>query len=382
MYSPLFYLGYPMSNRQNKTPVSKKAQQMPLRKRNTNLPKKSLVVAPNTIGFINTTTRPTYVYQSDKGFRVRHRELVSASVAGSTGFTLQATYSVNPGLASSFPWLSIAAAQFEQYVCHSLKYEYVPFSATSSAGSIMITPDYDSADPTPTTETQASDNVGTIEAGIWIPFCLPLNKADMHAIGPRKFVRPCAIAGDIKTFDVAKIFVSTNNCGSTSAIGRIYVEYDFEFFTPQNSPSPATFPQQTSLFGSTTSQTFTTNTAAAVKFSNTVYDPLSIGSPAAGVFTPPAGVYRVECLIEVADSSNEVFAGTLSIYKNGAALSTANMTGFNSAGLAGGPEEQMMVIGIIPCNGTDTFQFELTLIGAAGTLTVPANTSSLLVSLA
>jgi hypothetical protein len=324
---------------------------------------------------------PKIISQGPRGFRVQHRELILASVNNSTTFTVQNTLALNPGIAASFPWLAPQAAQWEQYVVHKLDVEWIPIAPTSTQGDVIISPDYDSSDPTPTTETQASDNVDTVVDSVWKNIIVRLDPKAMMGLGPRKYVRPCAIAGDIKTFDLGKLFVCTNNAsGGAVAVGKIWLDYDFEFLVPQNSPNPDTVPQQTSMFLRTTNQTFTTATPAALQFATVSYDPLSFGPAVAGVFTPPAGVYRLSSQASCSDSSNEAFTVRMDIYKNGA-LATGLSAQLSQPAFAT-DDISLGIDGVVPLNGTDTVNIEMTMTGAAGTLTVAGGFAQLIVSLA
>jgi hypothetical protein len=328
-----------------------------------------------------TTVAPRII-KSGKSFRVQHRELVNSSVSGSATFAIQNSLALNPGLAATFPWLAPQAGQWEQYVVHKLSAIYTPLAPTSTAGTVTISPDYDASDPTPTSEIQLSDNYDTVEDSVWQDIVCLLDVGAMMASGPRKFVRPCQVAGDIKTFDIGKLFVATNN-GSSAAVGKLWLDYDFEFFVPQNSPSPSTFPQQTSFFTLNGNQTFTSNTPTPLDWDTTVFDPLNIGPPNAGVFTPPAGVYRIEAQVTGRDSASEAFEIVTYLYKNGATLSKVVGSNVNFDGALGTyVTGSVSLLGVLALNGSDTFNIEVELIGSAGTLIAFGEFCQLLVSLA
>lgn len=322
------------------------------------------------------------ITRTKKSIRIAHRELVLASVAGSTTFTVQNKLSINPGLAATFPWLAPQAQQWEQYRVHKLDVEYVPIAPTSTQGDLIISPNYDSSDPPPTSEVQAGDNYGSVTDSCWKGFQCRLDVQSMMALSPRRYVRATAIAGDIKTFDVGKIFICTNNETGTSAIGKIYLDYDFEFFTPQNDPLPSTVPLYTSLFSNHATTTFTTTVAKAMPFDTLIFDPLGVGAPVAGVFTPPAGSYLLMGEINMVDGNNEAFSLRVEIQKNSAALSNPLLTFNNIAAVATGAQVSVPFHGVVNCNGTDTFSIVCTVTGAAGTLQTGADESHLIISLA
>jgi hypothetical protein len=340
------------------------------------------VAAAYSTRTVSTQPKQQTTNGANRSSRVQHRELINASIAGSQTFTVQQVIAINPGLVASFPWLSVQAANWEQYKIHKLDVVYVPIAPTNTQGDIMLSPDYDASDPVPTTEVQAGNNAGTVQDSCWENIRLRLDPSAMMALGPRRFVRQSNVAGDIKTFDVGKIFVCSNNQTGTNPVGKLWLEYDIEFFIPQNSPNTDTIPLSTSYFTRTTSQTFTTNTAAPLQLTNVVFDPLNIGSAVAGVFTPPAGSYRIEAQVSSQDSANEAFQARVDIYKNGAVLTNGPCFAYQSDAALSLSSISTTVLGVINCNGTDTFQIEVTLVGAGGTLTTQANGVQLLVSLA
>jgi len=315
--------------------------------------------------------------------RKHDRELVLASVAGSTGFTIQSTLALNPGLAATFPRLSIEAALWQQYRFVRLVFYWVPFAPTSIAGDMMLSPNYDASQPAPMTETQASDNYGTTVANVFMPFSCELDPDAMMGAGPRRWVRTGNLAGDIKTFDVGKLFVVSNNESGASAVGKLYVEYDVEFFGPQNSPVDASVASQTSFYLLNANQTITNATPTAIAWDTIGVDALGFGAPAAGVFTPAAGAYRVFVQASCADSSAEAFGVVLTLYKNGAALTKSIGSSMGDAtSIGAGQSFVVSCVGVVVFNGTDTFQVEIQLNGAAGTLTVTGGRAQLLLELA
>jgi len=199
----------------------------------------------------------------------------------------------------------------------------------------------------------------------------------------RKFTRPCLVAGDIKTYDMGKLYIITNNCANTNPIGKLYLEYDFEFFVPNSSPDPSTTPQQTSFFIQNATQTVSTGVATPVLWDSKVFDALGFGSATAGVFTPPAGCYRISTTVGCVDTTAESFDSQISLFKNGIALTLPVNAAFNAnASLGATSIHNLTCEGVIPMNGTDTFQVQVTLTGAAGTLSVEAQFCQLVISLA
>lgn len=174
--------------------------------------------------------------------RVVHRELIgSVSGGASTAFSVNSTFALNPGLSSTFPWLSIIAEAWEQYRFNSLKVCYYTRCSTQTAGSVLLVTDYDAADPAPATEFIASSYEDTAEDAPWKDICSDLRPSAMFPMGPKKFLRTSALAAneDIKTYDAGNLFVCTVDSAAAAGWGKIWLEYDVSFFVPQQASSGA-----------------------------------------------------------------------------------------------------------------------------------------------
>jgi hypothetical protein len=210
----------------------------------------SSVASAYSRGF--SSQKPQFNVTND-GIRIRKRELL-ASITGSSGFAIALQYSLNPGLFASFPWLASQAAGWEQYKFHKLKYIYYTRTGTSTPGSMILVPDYDAADPAPTNEIQAMDYKDAKEEAPWVvEFCCDLNPAAMHQAGGRKFIRNVAVANtDIKTYDVGNMYAITTD-GTAVNWGKLFVEYDVEFFVSQQAVANPNVAVGVSAASSTTS---------------------------------------------------------------------------------------------------------------------------------
>jgi len=191
-------------------------------------------MAPSAIGGAVRTMPPQYTYSvsNDARIRVHHRELL-VDVAGSVAFATT-SYSLNPGLAATFPWLYRQANLYESYRFDNLTVEYIPMKGSDKDGRVSLAIDFDAADAAPASmavvgqyHLQASDR-------IWNPLAVRVDRADLEKFGTQRYVRNAAVAStDIKTYDVGNLYVSTVGCADTSDIGTIYLEFDVWFMTPQ-----------------------------------------------------------------------------------------------------------------------------------------------------
>jgi len=333
-------------------------------------------VAPVALATSMRNTGPMLHERNRKRERIHHCELVT-TVSGSTAYTVT-PYPLNPGLPGTFPWLSEIAQRWEQYHFRKLKFYYVTRSGTDRVGSIILAPDYDASDSAPSSEVEITAYSGAVEDAVWKNIECPLVEEDMFPLGPRKFVRDGILAGDIKTYDVSTFYVATLEEADTSQIGKLWVEYDVEFFVPQLSPSSDSGPSSTSYYAGNSSQTLATGVAEPVEIP-VAFDPLSFGAQTAGVWSPPTGVYKFIFQGSFQDATLEQFTVNLVALKNGAAVASTAVAIRTPAAASGSEQVSASLAFILGFTQGDTFAIQVTATGAAGVLTVLANTARLIV---
>lgn len=370
-------------NKQNppkNQPKKQKAKKQPKvpRAAAKNTAKKGLVrnqegpsIAP--IAVSNKQAFPLRGVAARRSWRFENSELVG-SVNNSTGF-VATRYYVNPGMPGTFPWLSVEAKdKWDQYRFHRIRFRYVTRTASTTVGSVILSPEYNVRDPPPVTEQQATDTMGAVEDSPWKEICCDLDVSAMYPSGPRKLIRGGNVAGDTNLYDSAIFYMCTTDGADTSLIGKLWVDYDVELFVPQNSPAETGKTLITSFGGRVASQTLVNNVISPIMWDALTNDPLGIGSPVSGVFTPAAGTYRISVQTIVSDSTAETFEGSMELVKNGVSLVPRAASTFNLSIPAGG-DVTLNASGFASFSGTDTFSVSVLLLGAAGTLTVTANNS-------
>jgi hypothetical protein len=250
-----------------------------------------------------------------------------------------------------------------------------------------MAPDYDPSDSPPASELAVSTYQDCVEDAVWVQeLVCELNVDSMFPNGRRKFVRSGSVgAEDLKLYDAANFFLCTLEQIGASAIGKLWVEYDVDFFTPQTpgSSSAGSTSRLLSRYVDQTAQALASGVAEPLLFSDLVVDPLGIGTPAAGVFTPAAGSYRIEAQCSINDT---LAAGTrtvqLEVFQNGAALPAASRSYaiVTDGDINNNSKSLIMCDSYVVCNGSDTFQVQLTATtDSTGVLTVIAGSQSLAV---
>jgi len=182
------------------------------------------------------SNNPRIAYGNNgRSCRVQHKEFIQ-NVTGTTAFTVAVFLPLNPGLSGTFPWLANIANNFEQYRVHRMYFCYLTRTGTNVPGSVLMAPDYDAMDAQPVSEQILSNYAEIVEDAPWKDICCNLKPAGMHALGPKKFVRNGQVPNqDLKTTDIGSFILATVD-GTAVSWGKLWVEYDIEFFEPQLNP--------------------------------------------------------------------------------------------------------------------------------------------------
>lgn len=193
-------------------------------------------VARNTI-IQRASANIPMMHNTGQSITVRHREFVG-TINGSTGFQVQKSYTINPGVAATFPWLATIASRFQEYEFKGLVFHYVPTSGTfngSSAalGAVMIQTTYRSTDTPPNNKLEMLNEYCSNET---VPFdtmvhpieCDPKeNPFSVH------YVRSGPIpSGEPLMYDVGTTFVATQGMSTTDVVGDLWVTYEVELKKP------------------------------------------------------------------------------------------------------------------------------------------------------
>jgi hypothetical protein len=244
----------------------------------------------------------------------------------------------------------------------------------------MLAPDYDAGDSSPTSEVQASAYQDTVEDVPWRNQTCRLSVESMFPSGARKYVRDGNAAGDIRLYDSGTLFVCTLDQADSSAIGKLWVTYDVEFFVPQiENSSP--LPSNAFLATLASDQSYTSTVPAVIGFDTIIYNSLGI-SNTSGVFTLPRGAYKITADIHSNDNTAEAFTADFELRKNSASLSpvvrsiSKTVPGSSSAAM------EVPLNYFVVSDGDDTFSILGTLTGAAGTLSVRTQRTRILIQCA
>lgn len=170
---------------------------------------------------------------------IQHREFLG-NITGSIGFDVSA-FHLNPGLVSSFPWLSQIAVNYEEYEFQQLMYTYTSLlseaTASGSVGSVIMSTNYNAGQPEFSSSNDMMNNIGTVSAR-------PTENRVIHGIecNPQKnvmgsyYVRVGSVPSgqDVKTYDMGVFQLATEGMPTDDQLqGQLWVSYNIVLRKPK-----------------------------------------------------------------------------------------------------------------------------------------------------
>jgi len=291
------------------------------------------------------------------------------------------SFSINPGSAVTFPFLSRTAQNYERYEFQDLRFEFRPsvygFAAVGAQGFVGISATMDALQSPPSTQAQAEvmHHSPVVETAHVTSLSLPKQFLLTKSMREKFFVRPNGLipgGSDAHLYDCGQIFIWTSGQANTSQIGELRVVGTVILSNPSLETSTSVPPQfQVSWFQSTAAQTFTTTVATTSLNGTVTANGLSINNTT-GSMVPPVGNYIVDFTCSCADSAAEAYTVIMDFKKAGTSVYqvAANIPEFKS-GVSLGAAEQCSLSGsvFVTASGGDTFTQVITMTGAAGVLT-------------
>lgn len=181
---------------------------------------------------------PTFANKGD-GVEVSHREYIM-DLSTATSFIVD-SLAINPGLPSTFPWLSGLAAHFEQYEMLGLVFEYRPTSGTilnttnAAMGVILMATNYDANDPTFSSKQEmeayeysssSSPQSGMLHPVECAPDSRPTNVYYVRTAG-------LASGANLLDYDIGNFFYAATGAQSAYTAGELWVTYHVRFRKPK-----------------------------------------------------------------------------------------------------------------------------------------------------
>lgn len=183
-------------------------------------------------------TDPPSFSRNGRGTIVRHREYI-ADITGSTAFTLT-SFPINPGLSSTFPWLSAVAQNYEEYVIRGLVFEFKSTSANAlnstntALGTVIMATRYNVlagnfSNKTEMENYEFSTSIKPSESAMH-PIECAVGESPLHVLYVRSGV---AAAGDLRLYDIGNFQIATVGMQAAANIGELWCTYDVELLKPK-----------------------------------------------------------------------------------------------------------------------------------------------------
>lgn len=166
---------------------------------------------------------------------VTHREYLR-DIYGTTNFSVQ-SYSLNPGVFATFPWLSNVAQAYQEYRILGCVFEFrsmiTDFVTSGSPGVIIMSTNYN-ADAPPFETKQEMENA---EYSVAVkPTCNLMHGIECdpsQTVLPSRYIRTSALPSnqDYKVYDLGNFQVATQG-NPVQLLGELWVSYVVELSKP------------------------------------------------------------------------------------------------------------------------------------------------------
>jgi hypothetical protein len=183
------------------------------------------------------------MHNSGQSVVVRHKEYLGDVYSGTgtpTGFSINSTYALNPGLAASFPWLAPVAANYQEYTWKGIVYHFVSTSgnatgANTSLGTVAMATNYRATAPAYTSRLSMLNEFFATDAKPSEDFVHPIECDPKENPFNVQYVRSAAVpAGeDPKTYDLGVTTIATQGMQTAGEnLGELWVSYEVELRKP------------------------------------------------------------------------------------------------------------------------------------------------------
>lgn len=180
-----------------------------------------------------------FMHSSKDGVRIRHREFLQ-DISSSVTFA-NTSFSVNPGLSYSFPWLSAVAQNFEEYRMEGC---YIEFKSTSAdalnstntaLGTVIIAAEYNTTQPAYINKQQMENTMWCVSGKPSESLCMPIECAPQLNPLSNMYIRTGAIGAnqDSRFYDLCNFQVATVGSQAAAVVGELWITYDIVLLKPQ-----------------------------------------------------------------------------------------------------------------------------------------------------
>lgn len=202
----------------------------------------------NSLMSIGGTLPKIYNSSNSDTVIIRHKEYLG-DISPSANFVAQ-VFPLNPGLRTSFPWLSQVAAAFEEYEWRGLLFEYKTLSSDTylsssnlgtSLGCVIMATNYNVLNPTFADKRSMENYEFSNDAKPSLSFVHPVECSRSQTPVTHLYIRQDEafqnLAGDLRLYDLANFTIATAGMpqNSSTIIGELWATYECAFFKPKYS---------------------------------------------------------------------------------------------------------------------------------------------------
>jgi hypothetical protein len=166
---------------------------------------------------------------------ISHREYLG-DVQGTAGFN-NTSYPLNPGMASTFPWLATIAQCYQEYRFHGLIFEFRPlitdFVTNGAPGVVVMATNYNADAAIYNTKQEMENSEFAVSVK---PTCSLIHGIECElnqTVLPQLYVRSGTPPSgqDLRLYDQGNFQFATQT-NPVQALGELWVSYTVEFFKP------------------------------------------------------------------------------------------------------------------------------------------------------
>jgi hypothetical protein len=167
---------------------------------------------------------------------VCHREYLT-DIVGTSGFDVK-KYPVNPGVSSTFPWLSTLAQNYQEYRIHGIIFEFrsliTDFVTSGAPGVIVMATNYNADAPLFSSKQEMENSEYAVATKPTLSLIHGLECAAAQTVLPEKYIRSgdVPVGQDLRMYDLGNVQVATQG-NPAQLLGELWISYCVEFFKPR-----------------------------------------------------------------------------------------------------------------------------------------------------
>jgi hypothetical protein len=175
----------------------------------------------------------------DHGVRICNHEFIR-DISSSTALSI-INFGVNPGLQSTFPWLSSIASSFQKWEPNGIVFFYRATSASAlnstntALGTIVGAVQYDVDEANPSEKTGLMNLAGAMAGPPNDDNMFPIECAPSMRLMRNLLIRRGPIDDDLQKYDLGKFLLSAVGSQAAATVGELHICYDITLKQPQQS---------------------------------------------------------------------------------------------------------------------------------------------------